>query len=570
MAMIKCPECGREISSFAPACPGCGVPQDIIKKMLAEGDNKKENVTVQGETIENATIDIAVLQTTRVQNSEVETAAMQTVTVQTKFEKIDTVMKPISTQKNALEKNVIETHLADGKLVNCAVCKNAYSMVEVVCPKCKYPVFTVWNDSEKLKVRMKVTWDESGMGESNVQVGEYFKIGRYGGEEINWRVLAVENRKVLLISEKGLDAKSYHDDGWGDITWENCTLRPWLNREFLNTAFSVEEKSSIAARNDTGDKVFLLSIQEVEKYFKDDEDRKTYATKFAKENGADVHYQTKGCTWWLRSSGDYNDNDGLYAVVEHDGKFSEYGELPDVVWICVRPAVWITLESLGAYNNYVALAGSNEDTEKDSANARQSDYGISKLEFKVGQYHKIGYYQDEKIYWRVLAVEDGKALLLSEKGLDAKPYYDDETEDITWENSTLRHWLNRDFLSTTFTKEEKSRIVDTKVNADKNSVYDTYPGNDTRDQIFLLSVKEAEQYFVNDEDRKAYPTEYAKKRGANVNDEDGGCFWWLRTPGKYGYKVAYVLCNGEIDEYGDEAEMADYCVRPAMWIKSEI
>jgi hypothetical protein len=26
MALIKCPECGREISSKAPTCPGCGSP----------------------------------------------------------------------------------------------------------------------------------------------------------------------------------------------------------------------------------------------------------------------------------------------------------------------------------------------------------------------------------------------------------------------------------------------------------------------------------------------------------------------------------------------------------------
>jgi len=28
MALIPCPECGREISTLAVACPGCGCPQD--------------------------------------------------------------------------------------------------------------------------------------------------------------------------------------------------------------------------------------------------------------------------------------------------------------------------------------------------------------------------------------------------------------------------------------------------------------------------------------------------------------------------------------------------------------
>lgn len=26
MALIPCPECGRDVSTMAPACPGCGVP----------------------------------------------------------------------------------------------------------------------------------------------------------------------------------------------------------------------------------------------------------------------------------------------------------------------------------------------------------------------------------------------------------------------------------------------------------------------------------------------------------------------------------------------------------------
>lgn len=26
MALIRCPECGREVSSQAPACPSCGYP----------------------------------------------------------------------------------------------------------------------------------------------------------------------------------------------------------------------------------------------------------------------------------------------------------------------------------------------------------------------------------------------------------------------------------------------------------------------------------------------------------------------------------------------------------------
>ena len=37
MALIRCPECGREISSHAPACPSCGYPLQAAGKAPAPG-----------------------------------------------------------------------------------------------------------------------------------------------------------------------------------------------------------------------------------------------------------------------------------------------------------------------------------------------------------------------------------------------------------------------------------------------------------------------------------------------------------------------------------------------------
>lgn len=38
MALIKCPECGREISEYADRCPGCGWP---IPKPVKDGNRQK-------------------------------------------------------------------------------------------------------------------------------------------------------------------------------------------------------------------------------------------------------------------------------------------------------------------------------------------------------------------------------------------------------------------------------------------------------------------------------------------------------------------------------------------------
>lgn len=36
MALVNCPECGKEVSSYAEACPNCGCPKDVILESIKE------------------------------------------------------------------------------------------------------------------------------------------------------------------------------------------------------------------------------------------------------------------------------------------------------------------------------------------------------------------------------------------------------------------------------------------------------------------------------------------------------------------------------------------------------
>ncbi len=80
-----------------------------------------------------------------------------------------------------------------------------------------------------------------------VSVGDYFTFGSYpqgaNGEVqlIEWRVLAVEDGKALVISEKLLDSLPYYN-GIFSVTWETCQLRNWMNNDFLNKSFSSTEQ----------------------------------------------------------------------------------------------------------------------------------------------------------------------------------------------------------------------------------------------------------------------------------------------------------------------------------------
>ena len=95
----------------------------------------------------------------------------------------------------------------------------------------------------------------------------------------------------------------------------------------------------------------------------------------------------------------------------------------------------------------------------------------------------------EPIEWIVLDRQGNKTLLLSKYILDCKCYNDVE-KDITWENCTLRYWLNNTFYNTVFSSSEKSYIDNTFVINNDNASYNTSGGNNTYDNVFLLSIDE--------------------------------------------------------------------------------
>jgi hypothetical protein len=178
--------------------------------------------------------------------------------------------------------------------------------------------------------------------------------------------------------------------------------------------------------------------------------------------------------------------------------------------------------------------------------------------------------QEEPIEWHVLHKDGGtKMLLISVFGLVARPYHE-TFGDITWEDCTLRAWLNNDFLNRAFTAEEQSYIACTNVKATENPFYDTNSGNDTVDKVFILDGGEAKKYFLENEtfsseSKQCLPTKYASARGA-LNMGCSGT-WWLRETGCEPYYVCFATQS--IDEqYGFRfACTPSVMVRPALWVE---
>ena len=222
----------------------------------------------------------------------------------------------------------------------------------------------------------------------------------------------------------------------------------------------------------------------------------------------------------------------------------------------------------------------------------------------------------EAIEWYVLAEQDGKKLLVSKYVLDAVAFSDvDEgvtwgdssprpTTDVQWADSSLRAWLNGEFLQTAFSDEERSAIVnttntDTKSNTPATAATWSDPAvhvaTESDDSVFLLSANEARTYFNNSSARMAYPTQHAIDQGVYTGvtsgpdgqidqDRSGSAVWWLRTSGYYGGYTSVVTddgyihgdgyrINGELhDGYDNHGESASELggnvgVRPCIWVE---
>lgn len=171
----------------------------------------------------------------------------------------------------------------------------------------------------------------------------------------------------------------------------------------------------------------------------------------------------------------------------------------------------------------------------------------------------------EAIEWLVLDTNGDKILLVSEKALDCQPYHSTRA-DVTWESCSLRQWLNGSFYDLAFNADEQKQIIFTEVVAERNPQFDTSVGENTMDKIFLLSIDETLKYLPTDSKRMCNPTPYAISQGAYINNDTGGSWWWLRTPGSSSKDAASVNSDGSIDYDDGKVSSGQGTVRPAMWI----
>lgn len=239
---------------------------------------------------------------------------------------------------------------------------------------------------------------------------------------------------------------------------------------------------------------------------------------------------------------DENGNLGIVQYTDANG-FSKFH---------ISPGSWYLFCSL---NGLTPVKVDYNDTGDGVLKSYQTIPVIVKMK---SEFIRFGHYEQdndlsngpELIEWRVLKQDGNTYTMISRYGLDYKPYHTTET-DITWENCSLRAWLNGTFLNSAFTSAEQAKLQTVTVKAEDNPYHGTEAGNDTQDKVYLLSISEALDLFSGNSDRICEPTTYCKARFTSYS-------WWLRSPGLASNFAAIVWDDGAIDGPDDGRSFDQY------------
>lgn len=280
-------------------------------------------------------------------------------------------------------------------------------------------------------------------------VGKIIKFGNY-----EWLILDVQDNKALIIT-RYLCWKEEYNKKYQDVTWETCTLRKYLNSEFLQKFTAEEQKKIIETEinnpdnlwygtsggNNTIDKVFLLGIEEIEKYFggNDYTEIRRKDLKVKRDYykiGCEYEYtdDASGCwlsddynidriaagksfeseSWWLRTPGDAKRAVSVGANGDIDIKGSDvsrsYFSCPNY-----RPALWL--------NGYSELLETGKVLSEEYAIERKLRHKFPQIAeyccwhsegyvyFKYSETKKVPYNDDFEIWKEYRTKADGSGEL---------------------------------------------------------------------------------------------------------------------------------------------------------------
>ena len=154
---------------------------------------------------------------------------------------------------------------------------------------------------------------------------------------------------------------------------------------------------------------------------------------------------------------------------------------------------------------------------------------------------QFGTWNDKPIEWEVLKEDDFKTMVITREAI-GKRTFSSKSKNI-WKESELRYFLQEDFFKNAFSKEEKRRIINTKL---------TDVG-DSKDNVFILSEGEVSS-LLN-------PTDYYEQKITGCSN----CLWTRSPFGNNSYQV--IIKRGNCDGSCWKSSGDTRAIRPVMYIK---
>jgi hypothetical protein len=272
-------------------------------------------------------------------------------------------------------------------------------------------------------------------------------------------------------------------------------------------------------------------------------------------------------------------------------------------WYIMLAFAMLLLSGCGKQAESTEVITEESNTEEPEPATTEALETVVLKDAKIGDIVQMGTYEqdgdaetEDPICWDVLD-KDGDAVLLISHDVIAYQRFSDSRKCVIWEDSEIRTWLNQEFYAEAFDETEQASIRETTLENPSTvgfaahvdpsgdvQVRESRP--DTKDKIFLLSWKEAEQYYGNRltdasglgrrpsravlQKRKAIftdliieelPAMYPYSR--HLPDGTERLPWMLRSTGMKDYTILVIGYEGKWDQdYPDSYNG----VRPVMWV----
>ena len=272
-------------------------------------------------------------------------------------------------------------------------------------------------------------------------------------------------------------------------------------------------------------------------------------------------------------------------------------------WYIMLAFAMLLLSGCGKQAESTEVITEESNTEEPEPATTEALETVTLKDAEIGDIVQMGTYEqdgdaetEDPICWDVLD-KDGDAVLLISHDVIAYQRFSDSRKCVIWEDSEIRTWLDQEFYAEAFDETEQASIRETTLENPSTvgfaahvdpsgdvQVRESRP--DTKDKIFLLSWKEAEQYYGNRltdasilgrrpsravlQKRKAIftdliieelPAMYPYSR--HLPDGTERLSWMLRSTGMKDYTIFVIGYEGKWDQdYPDSYNG----VRPAMWV----